>query len=62
MSDFNYTAFYVERSIEAANALAAAAKTFAENPKGLNGAILRLAAEAWENADAIARAMECHDL
>ena len=62
MSPFNYTAFYAERSIEAANALAAAAKTFAENPTGLNGAILRLAADSWKNADAVARTMECHDL
>ena len=62
MSDFNYTAFYAQRSIEAAQALAEAAKKFAEDPRGLNGAILRLAAEAWENADAIACAMECHDL
>ena len=62
MSDFNYTDFYKEQSVQTAYALKEASERFAKDPTEMNGVLLRRATRIWEDADAAARAMKSHDL
>ena len=62
MSDFNYTDFCKEQSVQAAYALKEASERFAKDPTEMQGILLRIATRRWEDADAVARAMACHKL
>lgn len=62
MPDFNFTDFYKNLAVRAADALSAAAAEYAEDPTGTNAARLRMAVENWVRTEAVASAMECHKL